>query len=68
MTGPWLAKLREDKRLEGIYTGKAMAGLIDHVRQGRLRPDDTVVFVHTGGLPNLFMGAFQGELASPMES
>jgi 1-aminocyclopropane-1-carboxylate deaminase/D-cysteine desulfhydrase-like pyridoxal-dependent ACC family enzyme len=46
-------------RLEGlfldpVYTGKAMAGLIDLVRQRRFAPDQTVVFIHTGGTPALF--------------
>jgi L-cysteate sulfo-lyase len=46
-------------RLEGIlldpvYTGKAMAGLIDLVRQGQLTARDTVVFWHTGGVAGLF--------------
>jgi 1-aminocyclopropane-1-carboxylate deaminase/D-cysteine desulfhydrase-like pyridoxal-dependent ACC family enzyme len=46
-------------RTEGIlldpsYTGKAMAALIDHVRQRRYSPDDVVVFIHTGGTPALF--------------
>jgi len=46
-------------RLEGIlldpvYTGKAMAGLIGLIRQGRFRKDETVVFIHTGGTPALF--------------
>jgi 1-aminocyclopropane-1-carboxylate deaminase/D-cysteine desulfhydrase-like pyridoxal-dependent ACC family enzyme len=40
--------------LDPIYSGKAMAGLIDHARRGLLGKDDTVVFVHTGGLPALF--------------
>ena len=40
--------------LDPVYTGKAMAGLIDHIRQGRVGPDETVVFLHTGGLPALF--------------
>ncbi len=40
--------------LDPVYTGKAMAGLVDHVRHGRLSRDDTVVFIHTGGLPALF--------------
>ncbi len=40
--------------LDPVYTGKAMAGLIDHIRQGRLGADETVVFLHTGGLPALF--------------
>ncbi len=40
--------------LDPVYTGKAMAGLVDHVRQGRLTRENTVVFMHTGGLPALF--------------
>ena len=46
-------------RLEGllidpVYTGKAMSGLIGLVRSGRFEPTDTVVFVHTGGVPAIF--------------
>ena len=40
--------------LDPVYTSKGMAGLIDHVRRGRLRAGETAVFVHTGGLPALF--------------
>jgi len=40
--------------LDPVYTGKAMAGLIDLVRQHRFARDQTVVFVHTGGTPALF--------------
>ena len=45
---------REGIILEPIYTGKALAAMIDHVRQGLLTARDTVLFVHTGGLPELF--------------
>jgi D-cysteine desulfhydrase family pyridoxal phosphate-dependent enzyme len=50
-------------RTEGIlldpcYTGKAMAGLIAHVRRGDVRPEDTVVFLHTGGAPGMFTREF----------
>jgi L-cysteate sulfo-lyase len=46
-------------RLEGIlldpvYSGKAMAGLIDLTRKGRFKKGETVVFVHTGGSAGLF--------------
>ena len=37
-----------------VYTGKALAGLFAFVREGRLRPGDCVVFLHTGGTPALF--------------
>jgi D-cysteine desulfhydrase family pyridoxal phosphate-dependent enzyme len=40
--------------LDPVYTAKAMAGLIDHVRRGLIDPGRTVVFIHTGGVPALF--------------
>ena len=40
--------------LDPIYTGKAAAGLVAHVREGRFGPDDVLVFVHTGGTPANF--------------
>jgi D-cysteine desulfhydrase/L-cysteate sulfo-lyase len=40
--------------LDPIYTGKAAAGMISHIRAGRYGKDDTVVFVHTGGTPSIF--------------
>ena len=40
--------------LDPVYSGKAMAGLIDHVKRGAVGADETVVFVHTGGMPALF--------------
>jgi L-cysteate sulfo-lyase len=40
--------------LDPVYTGKAMAGLIDLVRRGRFKKGETVVFAHTGGTPALF--------------
>jgi D-cysteine desulfhydrase family pyridoxal phosphate-dependent enzyme len=45
--------------LDPVYTGKAMAGLIDHIRQSRFSPTETVVFLHTGGAPALFAYAAQ---------
>jgi D-cysteine desulfhydrase len=41
--------------LDPVYTGKAMAGLIGLARKGTLRPDEKVLFLHTGGLPSLFV-------------
>lgn len=40
--------------LDPVYTGKAAAGLIGMVREGAFGPDDTVLFVHTGGSPALY--------------
>lgn len=46
-------------RLEGIlldpvYTGKAAAGLIDLIRQGKFEEGSNVAFLHTGGAPSLY--------------
>ncbi len=49
-----LAASTEGIFLDPVYSGKAMAGLIDHIRTGKLRSSDTVVFAHTGGIPALF--------------
>ena len=40
--------------LDPVYSGKAMDGLIQLVRAGRFRPDENVVFLHTGGAVGLF--------------
>jgi 1-aminocyclopropane-1-carboxylate deaminase/D-cysteine desulfhydrase-like pyridoxal-dependent ACC family enzyme len=48
--------------LDPVYTAKAMACLIDHIQQGKLGRDDTVIFLHTGGTPALF--AYQEELVA----
>ncbi|MFC5286697.1 D-cysteine desulfhydrase family protein [Actinokineospora guangxiensis] len=40
--------------LDPVYTGKAAAALVDAVRSGEIADTETVVFLHTGGLPGLF--------------
>ena len=47
-------------RLEGVlidpvYTGKAMAGLIDLVRKSAFNNNENLLFVHTGGSPALYV-------------
>lgn len=37
-----------------VYTGKGFAGLLGHVRTGKVAPGSTVVFWHTGGATALF--------------
>lgn len=40
--------------VDPVYTGKAMAGLIGMVREGRWGPDENVLFLHTGGSTALY--------------
>lgn len=46
-----LAARTEALVLDPTYTAKAFAALVAHVRSGELTPDDSVVFLHTGGAP-----------------
>lgn len=53
--------IRLAARCEGIfldptYTGKAMAGFLAYCNAGHFRRDETVIFLHTGGEPALFVG------------
>ncbi len=45
---------REGILLDPVYTGKAMVGLLDLVREGEIGTGETVLFWHTGGMPALF--------------
>jgi L-cysteate sulfo-lyase len=51
--------IRLGARLEGlaldpVYSGKGLAGLIGLAREGRFKPDDAVIWIHTGGSPGIF--------------
>jgi D-cysteine desulfhydrase/L-cysteate sulfo-lyase len=61
-----LAARTEGLLLDPVYTGKAMAGLIDHARRGLLGPESAVVFIHTGGLPAIF--AFKDEILADLDA
>ena len=56
-----LVAKKEGIFLDPVYTGKAMAGLIDLIRRGVLRKKENVVFIHTGGVPGMFA---EGQVAN----
>ena len=47
--------------LDPVYTARAAAGMIDLIRSGVIRKDETILFWHTGGVPALW--AYARELA-----
>jgi 1-aminocyclopropane-1-carboxylate deaminase/D-cysteine desulfhydrase-like pyridoxal-dependent ACC family enzyme len=59
-----LAARTEGLILDPVYTSKALAALVDQISQGKLDSDQTVVFVHTGGLPITF--AYNEEIMNSM--
>lgn len=42
--------------LDPVYTGKCMTGLLDQIEKGVVKQGQTVVFLHSGGGPNIFNG------------
>ena len=40
--------------LDPVYTGKAMAGLLDLINKGYFKKGENILFVHTGGSPALY--------------
>ena len=50
--------------LDPVYTGRAAAGMIDLIRNGFFRKDETVLFWHTGGQPALFADKYSAGLLS----
>jgi D-cysteine desulfhydrase len=54
-----LVARQEGILLDPVYTGRAMAGMMDLIRKGEFGRDETIVFWHTGGASALFAYADQ---------
>lgn len=52
--------------LDPVYTGKVMAGLIGLARKGFFKPNERILFLHTGGLPAIH--AYEREILGGVES
>jgi 1-aminocyclopropane-1-carboxylate deaminase/D-cysteine desulfhydrase-like pyridoxal-dependent ACC family enzyme len=48
--------------LDPVYTGRAAAGMIDLIRKGFFKRDETVLFLHTGGQPALFAAEYANKM------
>jgi D-cysteine desulfhydrase len=48
--------------LDPFYTGRAAAGMIDLIREGFFKKDETVLFWHTGGQPALFADKYSQDI------
>jgi L-cysteate sulfo-lyase len=62
--------IRELAREEGVildpvYTGKAMAALLDHLKKGSIPQGSNVLFWHTGGTPAIFA---EKEIVGPVDA
>jgi D-cysteine desulfhydrase family pyridoxal phosphate-dependent enzyme len=48
--------------LDPVYTGRAAAGMIDLIRKGFFKKEETILFWHTGGQPALFADKYSGDV------
>jgi D-cysteine desulfhydrase len=48
--------------LDPVYTGRAAAGMIDLIRKGFFKQDESVLFWHTGGQPALFADKYANKI------
>jgi D-cysteine desulfhydrase family pyridoxal phosphate-dependent enzyme len=53
---------RTEGLLDPVYTGRAAAGMINLIRKGFFKKDETVLFWHTGGGPALFAEKYSAHL------
>ena len=53
---------QEGLLLDPVYTGRAAAGLVDLIRKGFFKQEESVLFWHTGGQPALFAEKYQSDL------
>jgi L-cysteate sulfo-lyase len=44
--------------LDPVYTAKGFSAVLQHVHSGEIPPTETIVFLHTGGMPALFTREF----------
>ena len=48
--------------LDPVYAGRAAAGMIDLIRKGFFKKDETLLFLHTGGQPALFADQYANRI------
>ncbi|MBG6205134.1 L-cysteate sulfo-lyase [Labrenzia sp. EL_13] len=60
-----LTARQEGILLDPVYSAKGMAGLIGMVREGFFKPEDNVLFLHTGGSTSLF--AYEDQIIGSLD-
>ena len=58
---------REAIILDPCYTGKAFAGLLSMIKEGKIKKGETVVFLHTGGSPAIYTPFHRVEMEKELQ-
>jgi len=61
-----LVARKEGLIIDPVYTAKTLAFIIDSVKAGEFKKDETVCFMHTGGVPALFPYRSEFQPAKPI--
>ncbi|KAM0325143.1 hypothetical protein ACHAQA_007682 [Verticillium albo-atrum] len=67
-----ISAIKELARADGVfvgpvYTGKGLAGMLDHIKQGKIPAGSNVAFLHTGDTGNLFeVSTVVGAITEPL--
>jgi len=51
--------------LDPVYTGKAMAGMLDLMKKDYFADGENIVFLHSGGTPALF--PYRGQVSNALK-
>lgn len=54
--------------LDPCYTGKTFAGLLEMVKSGKIKQGETVVMLHTGGMPGIYTKHHRLEMEKELSS
>ncbi|MEX1020785.1 MAG: pyridoxal-phosphate dependent enzyme [Litorilinea sp.] len=65
MEAYWMMARTEGVFLDPVYTSKGVSGMVDLIRKGVIGADQTVIYIHTGGLPINF--AYSKELSQAFD-
>ena len=57
---------KEGILMDPCYTGKAFAGIIDMVREGKIKQGEKVILIHTGGMPGLYTPSHRVEFENEL--
>jgi len=58
---------REAIILDPCYTGKAFAGLLSMIHEGKIDKNETIIFLHTGGIPGIYTKHHRVEMEKELE-
>lgn len=53
--------------VDPCYTGKTLTGLLDMVKTGRIKQGETVIMLHTGGIPGIYTKHHRVEMEAELK-